>query len=130
VFDDNSPRASENLKHITLPLVLTPLLETEIANAFQLRIFRRESDENQIRTSFELFAKDLRAGVFEPKPFTTEIFRLALQMSGRSTPTFGTRTLDLLHVASAVVLQSEKFYTFDRKQAELARSEGLVVRGH
>jgi hypothetical protein len=52
-----------------------------------------------------------------------------LQISGRSTPTFGTRTLDLLHVASAVFLQSEKFYTFDKKQAELARSEGLVVRG-
>ena len=129
MFDNNSPRASESFERIALPLVLTPLLETEIANAFHLRIFRKESDENQIKTSLDLFTKDLRAGVFDPKSLTNEIFRLALQISSRTTPKFGTRTLDLLHVASAVFLQSENFYTFDRKQAELARSEGLVVRG-
>jgi predicted nucleic acid-binding protein len=53
-----------------------------------------------------------------------------MQISARRTVKLGTRTLDLLHIASAVFLQSEKFYTFDKKQAELARSEGLVVRDH
>jgi predicted nucleic acid-binding protein len=130
VFDINSTRASESFEHVSFPLLLTPLLETEIANAFHLRIFRKESNETQIRTSLELFGKDVRAGVFEQKSFTDAIFRHAMQISTRRTAKHGTRTLDLLHVASAVFLQSEKFYTFDKKQAELARSEGLVVRDH
>ncbi len=129
MWDSNSARAAATFARLSLPLLLTPLLETEIANAFHLRIFRKESEEIEIKTSLELFAKDVRAGVFELKSFTNEVFRLALQISGRSTPTFGTRTLDLLHVASAVILQTENFYTFDRKQGELARSEGLVVQG-
>jgi len=129
VFDDNSPQATAIFSNLAFPFVLTPLHEAEIVNAFYLRIFRKESGEKQIRTSLELFGKDVRAGVFEPKSFSNEIFRQAAQISSRRTAKFGTRTLDRLHVASAVFLQTEKFCTFDRKQAELARAEGLVVRG-
>jgi predicted nucleic acid-binding protein len=129
VFDDNSPKASVLFANISFPLLLTPLLEAEIVNAFYLRIFRKESGEKQIRTSLELFGKDVRAGVFELKSFSNDIFRQASQISSRRTAKVGTRTLDLLHVASAVFLQTEKFCTFDKKQAELARAEGLVVRG-
>jgi len=129
VFDDNSPKASALFADASFPLLLTPLLEAEIVNAFYLRIFRKESGEKQIRTSLELFGKDVRAGVFELKSFSNDIFRQASQISSRRTAKVGTRTLDLLHVASAVFLQTEKFCTFDKKQAELARAEGLVVRG-
>lgn len=129
VFDDNSPQASAIFAKASLPFVLTPLVEAEVINAFHLRIFRKESGEKQIRTSVELFEKDVRAGIFELKSFGNEMFRQASRISARRTAKFGTRTLDLLHVASAVVLQTENFYTFDKKQAELARAEGLIVRG-
>jgi predicted nucleic acid-binding protein len=129
VFDDNSPQASAIFADVSRPFLLTPLIEAEMVNAFYLRIFRKESGEKQIRSSLELFGKDVRAGLFEPKSFSNELFRQASQISTRRTAKFGTRTLDLLHVASAVFLQTEQFCTFDRKQAELARSEGLVVRG-
>ena len=39
----------------------------------------------------------------------------------------GTRTLDVLHVASALVLSATEFYTFDRNQSRLAAMEGLRV---
>jgi len=129
VFDDNSPQASAMFAGASFPFMLTPLLEAEIVNAFYLRIFRKESGEKQIRTSLDLFGKDVRAGVFELKSFSNDIFRQASQISARRTAKFGTRTLDLLHVASAVVLETEKFATFDKKQAQLARAEGLVVSG-
>ncbi len=129
VFDDNSPRACAIFPD-AVPFLLTPLLEAEIVNTFYLRVFRKESGEKQIRTSLELFGKDVRAGVFESKSFSNEIFRQASQISTRRTAKLGARTLDLLHVASAVFLQTEKFCTFDRKQAQLARAEGLVVRDH
>jgi hypothetical protein len=39
----------------------------------------------------------------------------------------GTRTLDVLHVASALVLGATYFYKFDRNQGKLAAAEGLRV---
>ena len=35
------------------------------------------------------------------------------------------RTLDTLHVASALELGAERFWTFDDRQAKLARAVGL-----
>jgi len=37
----------------------------------------------------------------------------------------GVRTLDSLHVACAVELKAERFWTFDERQAKLAKAEGL-----
>lgn len=129
VFDDNSPKAAAIFADASLPFLLTPLIEAEVVNAFYLRVFRKESGEKQIRTSLDLFGKDARAGVFESKSFSNDVFRQASQIASRRTAKFGSRTLDLLHVASAVFLKTETFYTFDKKQAELARAEGLTVKG-
>jgi predicted nucleic acid-binding protein len=128
IFDNNSRRASAVLSRLSLPLILTPLLELEIANAFQLRIFRKESHEVYIQTSWELFQQDVQAGIFEPRPLSAEIFVHARQLAVRATARLGIRTLDLLHVASAVVLKTQAFCTFDRRQADVAKSEGLKVR--
>jgi predicted nucleic acid-binding protein len=128
VFDRNSARASAYLRKVSRPILLTPLLETEIANAFFLRLFRKESTEEQIRISSELFRKDMRDGTFEMRPLSSEVFQHARQIAERSTPGLGTRTLDLIHVASAIVFRAEAFLTFDKRQARLARAEGLAVR--
>jgi len=37
----------------------------------------------------------------------------------------GMRTLDTLHVACAMELKAERFWTFDERQAKLARAKGL-----
>jgi predicted nucleic acid-binding protein len=37
--------------------------------------------------------------------------------------------MDVIHVASALVLGAHDFYTFDRDQARLARAAGLRVLG-
>ena len=129
VLDDNSAKASASFQRISLPLLLTPLLEIEIANALYLRVFRKEASERDIRTSLELFGKDVRAGIFQPRSLSSEIFRRASEIASRRTTKFGTRTLDLLHIASAIAMGADALWTFDRKQAELARSEGLTVRG-
>jgi predicted nucleic acid-binding protein len=39
----------------------------------------------------------------------------------------GARAIDLLHVASALALESELFLTTDLRQAQLAKAEGLKV---
>lgn len=53
----------------------------------------------------------------------------ASQLSAVHTEKLGLRAIDLLHVASALTLESELFLTTDERQALLARAEGLKAPG-
>jgi predicted nucleic acid-binding protein len=46
-------------------------------------------------------------------------------LSQTYSPTLGTRTLDVLHVACALELRMRHFLTFDHKQKQLAEAVGL-----
>ena len=48
-------------------------------------------------------------------------------LSHRHTAREGFRTYDILHVASALVLDCDTFWSFDAKAKKLARLEGLAV---
>ena len=56
----------------------------------------------------------------------TAILR-ATQLSAAHTEKIGLRAIDLLHVASALILESELFLTTDERQTLLAKAEGLKV---
>ena len=43
------------------------------------------------------------------------------------TPTLGTSSLDVLHVASAQVLGCRRFVSYDERQLALAKAAGLRV---
>ena len=51
----------------------------------------------------------------------------AHELSRKHTEHLGARAIDLLHVASALMLESELFLTTDNRQAQLAKTEGLKV---
>jgi predicted nucleic acid-binding protein len=51
----------------------------------------------------------------------------ARTLSQKHTEASGVRTLDLLHVAFALELESELFFSTDERQATLAGAEGLKV---
>ena len=51
----------------------------------------------------------------------------ARQLSTRHSEKVGARAIDLLHVACALLLDSELFLTSDQRQATLAKAEGLKV---
>jgi len=51
----------------------------------------------------------------------------AAELSTVHTEPLGARAIDLLHVAGALTLESELFLTTDRRQAQLAKAEGLKV---
>ena len=51
----------------------------------------------------------------------------AANLSTAHTERLGARAIDLLHVASALTLESELFLTTDARQAQLAKAEGLKV---
>jgi predicted nucleic acid-binding protein len=51
----------------------------------------------------------------------------AERLSAMHSEKLGTRSLDILHVAAAVVLGKQEFLTFDQRQAALAKAAGLDV---
>jgi len=54
-----------------------------------------------------------------------DAFELCADLARRYGPKLGVRTLDSLHVASALELKAERFWTFDERQAKLAKAVGL-----
>jgi len=125
--DSNSSSAAKLMTRSRLPLLITPLGELELMNALHLRVFRKELDSHEIKAASLLFRRDLEAGIFAIKPLSPGIFERAKALARKQTASLGTRTLDLLHVASALVLQSDAFYSFDRQQEKLAKAEGLKL---
>ena len=127
VLDANSEKAVSHIQEAKLPILQTPFGQLELTNAISLRLFRRELTAAQVKATRSLVQKDLLDGVLQIKPMPVNSFEKAMQIARRRTPHMGTRTLDILHVASALELKAEMFYTFDRNQAQLARTEGLIV---
>jgi predicted nucleic acid-binding protein len=74
-----------------------------------------------------LFQEDIENGIFEVGPLSWAVFERAKRLAKKHTLPLGTRTFDVLHVASALVSEADTFYTFDVNQRKLAKSEGLVV---
>jgi len=53
------------------------------------------------------------------------VYARAEQIARRYGSRLGVRTLDILHVTSAVLLRAEMFLSFDLRQLNLARALGL-----
>lgn len=65
------------------------------------------------------------------RPTTLDAAEMVSQfesLSAAHTAELGTRTLDILHVAAACLIQPEEFITTDARQAALAKRAGLNVR--
>ena len=116
------------MRRIAEPVIVTPFGELELANALQLRLFRRELLAAQIRAAYAAFRDDVTDGIFVIKPMSDEVYAQARRLAQRWTRTLGTRTLDIIHVASALALDAESFHTFDGRQRRLAKAVKLTVR--
>ncbi len=127
IADSNSAAAVSEMARLSLPIFVTPLGELELENAIQLRVFRNQIAATY-RRPFAAFRADVEAGVLAMKPMSEAMYTEARKLASRWTPRLGTRTLDILHVAAALVLEADSFHTFDDRQKKLAKAAGLVCR--
>ncbi len=108
-------------------LLLTPFGEFEFVNAIELRVFRQEITPSQAAASLSKFRSNLSAFVAR-RAVPPLAFERAMQLSRQHTRELGVRGMDVLHVAIALELGVDVFFTFDRGQRKLARSAGLKIR--
>ena len=126
--DPHTNRVIAWLKRQRQPLPFTGFHRLEFRNALRLRVFRREITPAQRELSIQAMLSDLAAGVFAHVTVAwPEVLLEAERLSAGHSETIGTRSLDILHVASALVLGAEQFVTFDTRQGTLARAAGLRV---
>ena len=107
--------------------LLTPLGDAEFVNALALLVFRNYWSRSEASAVMDRFRQERSAGVFRAVPFTLEMWDKASELSRLHTAAMGTRTLDVLHVAAALLLEPDVFFTFDQRQAKLARAVRLKV---
>jgi len=102
--------------------------EIEIRTALRLKVFRGEMSGRESQESLRHLRTDIGSGVWQrPVYDPADVFHEAERLSARHAATLGCRTLDVLHVAAAVVLNATDFLTYDVRQANLARKAGLRV---
>ena len=107
--------------------LLTSLGEAEFTNAVELRIFRKEWSRQEANAVRQAFSQHQAAGVFRMEPLTSEVWEKALVLSRRHSAKVGARTLDLVHVAAALILRPDSFFSFDERQRRVAKLERLHI---
>ncbi|MFN0172460.1 MAG: PIN domain-containing protein [Bryobacteraceae bacterium] len=68
------------------------------------------------------------ATIFSVMPVSAAMFLRARRIAEKRMAGLRVRSLDVLHVAAALTLGASAFLTFDKRQQELARLEGLRIR--
>jgi len=115
------------------PLLFTPWQRFELRNSTRLTLQRlRRSGQTvpfQIGNVFRLVDESLNAGrLRHEEPAWRDNFRLAEELSEAHTETLGSAAVDLWHVAAAILLEADTFWTFDQEQRTLASATGAFRR--
>ncbi len=127
--DAHSPLAAACVQAATEPLPFTPLHRLEIRNAIRLRVFRKEITAVERAAAIAEIEADLDSGVLVHVPLAwTDALREAERLSAAHTEAIGCRSLDILHVATALTLGARQLFSFDTHQRKLAAAAGLKVR--
>jgi len=124
VFDSHTAEIS--LRMVIHPLVwITPLNRAEVANAIQRYAFRRAITIAAALAVWTNFEQDCANGIWTQIGLPERTWETSIDIARKHGPTLGVRTLDSLHVACALELRAQKFWTFDDRQARLAEAVGL-----
>jgi len=121
--------ARREIRRAPGPIFLSPLSLLEIRNAFNLSIQRGEIRETEREAVMTDITRQMDGGFFQLAEVSQrDIYALAHELSNRHTPILSTRSLDLMHVATALLVKATVFLTTDARQGKAAKAEGLKVR--
>jgi predicted nucleic acid-binding protein len=132
---DNSPEAAAYFKSMTEELHVSSLLLFEFRQSLRFQVWLHAQNPNkgfpQVDCDGALgklqLNMDMGAVVIVPVDWS-EVHQIAEKLSANHTRTRGQRAFDLLHIATALHLDARDFLSFDDRQRELAKKEGLKVK--
>ena len=111
------------------PILLSQLTVLELKNALHLNVFQKKITEATRRAAWSAFETDLAAGLHAVMPIpSADHYGKAGELADKYSGAEGNRSLDLMHVAAALLLQAGELLTLDSRQRKVAIGEGLKVR--
>lgn len=134
----DSPQTIAEYRRLDSPrLFFLPLHALEVRNAILQRAFHQRRSISSTERQHVTRERDAALARLDHLVARRSLFDVVLDMDAAiaragklaaiHTERLGARAIDLLHVASAITLESELFLTTDARQAQLARAEGLRV---
>ena len=128
IRETHSKEAAAFLKTNNEAIPLTRFHDLEFSNALRLKGFRGELTAEEVETILSRFGVHETKGVyFRPSIEWSQTLDQAVGLANRHTQSMGARSLDILHVASAIVIGADRFLTLDGRQVELAGLAGLKL---
>jgi predicted nucleic acid-binding protein len=125
---DRHSAAADQLLRAGPRLWATSLHIAEWSHALAQLVFRGHISSAEADRAHQEFEKDIAAGVWLGVSLPESAWDVCAALARRYGPKLGVRTLDSLHVACALELQAEEFWTFDDRQRKLAKATGLLTR--
>jgi predicted nucleic acid-binding protein len=122
--DRHSPEAERKLASGPR-LWLTPLHVAEWTHAIEQHVFRKVISRREADRLEQRFQQHLDRKVWVEVALPENALGRCIQLARRHGAKLGLRTLDTLHVATALELKAERFWTFDERQMKLAAAEAL-----
>ncbi len=117
---------AEWIKKQKQPILFTQFHELEITNVFALKVFRNEISEENFNDLRDVLEKDKIAGILEVvTPDWSGVLLESIKISKHSSSVVGARSLDIIHVASADLLNCDTFLTNDKRQLSAALTIGI-----
>lgn len=108
------------------PLPITHHGRVEVINAICLAAHRRDISAEAMTDTLASFEEDFTAGLYRQADLLWRAtLNRAAELSRTHSARLGTRSLDVLHVASALELELRIFVTYDSRQEQLAHGVGL-----
>jgi len=135
VRQHNSPAAAAHFQALPDPLPVSGLLLYEFRQSVRFQVWLHARDKTRgypqaiADTALAKLQANLDAGALVIVAAEwADVHRRAEDLSRRHTAAGGHRSLDVLHVATALHLKARDFLTFDANQRKLATAEGLKVK--
>ncbi|MEI6033031.1 MAG: PIN domain-containing protein [Verrucomicrobiae bacterium] len=131
---DNSERALAYRETMTEPLHVTRLLLWEFRQAVRFQAFRHRKDAavgyplHEAEKMLSDMGDDMRSGLVAMQDCDIPgVLVTGERISKSRTVGGGHRSFDILHIATALVLDAREFLSFDANQIRLASAEGLAT---
>jgi predicted nucleic acid-binding protein len=106
-------------------LWMTPLHVAEWTHAIEQHVFRQAISRGEADRLLQRFQEHRAQKLWREAPLPDRVFEVCAELAHRHAAQLGVRTLDTLHVASALELKAKHFWTFDARQTKLALAAGL-----
>jgi len=126
--DANSSKARSALATLNSPLGISPLGRLEFLTAVWQRVGRKELEVGEAAKLCRGFELRVTRGYFyEVQASPEEVWEKALGISDRHTAALTLRSLDIWHIAFALVCGADSVCAFDTRMIAVAKAEGLEV---